>query len=142
MPSRKRTCVGRPKPSPVEKLTKDLYCILHEQQLSNISALSEEELLLESGTLMDPVEIGHGGVLIKHLNVVAQDEESEASSLPIDCRAHITENAYSGPASILVNAANTRISCPHMVSEKVGKHTGKAAQDHTIRFLPNFVFLL
>eukprot|EP00268_Persea_americana_P027584 TRINITY_DN2694_c0_g1_i3.p1 TRINITY_DN2694_c0_g1~~TRINITY_DN2694_c0_g1_i3.p1 ORF type:complete len:534 (-),score=116.96 TRINITY_DN2694_c0_g1_i3:481-2082(-) len=133
VPSRKRTCVGRPKPSPVEKLTKDLYCILHEQQLSNISALSEEELLLESGTLMDPVEIGHGGVLIKHLNVVAQDEESEASSLPIDCRAHITENAYSGPASILVNAADTRISCPHMVSEKVGKHTGKAAQDHTIR---------
>ncbi|RWR87339.1 GATA transcription factor 26-like protein [Cinnamomum micranthum f. kanehirae] len=133
VPSRKRTCVGRPKPSAVEKLTKDLYCMLHEQQLSNISALSEEELLLESGTLMDSVEIGHGGILIKHLNVVAQDEESEASSLPIDCRAHITENAYSGPASILVNAANKRISYPHMVSEKVGMHTGQAAQDHTIR---------
>ncbi|TYJ19703.1 hypothetical protein E1A91_A09G209800v1 [Gossypium mustelinum] len=31
VPSKKGTCINRPKPSPVEKLTKDLCTILHEQ---------------------------------------------------------------------------------------------------------------
>ncbi|KAI8530284.1 hypothetical protein RHMOL_Rhmol11G0044700 [Rhododendron molle] len=65
VPSRKRTCVGRPKPSPVEKLTKDLYTILHEQS-SHFSGSSEEDLLFESNTPMVSVEIGHGSVLIRH----------------------------------------------------------------------------
>lgn len=134
MPSRKRTCIGRTKPSRVEKLTKDLYCILHQQKSSNISGLSEE-LLLESGTLMDSVEIGHGGVLIKHLNVVSQDEESEASSLPIDCKAYITDNAYSGSASIPVHTTNKGINFPNVDDEKIEKVTGQAAQVHTKRFL-------
>ncbi|CAB4279428.1 unnamed protein product [Prunus armeniaca] len=43
VPSRKRTCIGRPKPSPVEKLTKDLYTILHEQQSSSITREEESE---------------------------------------------------------------------------------------------------
>lgn len=88
MPSRKRTCVTRPKPSPVEKLTKDLYTIWHEQQSSYLSASSEEELLLDSDKPMVSVEIGHGSVLIRHPSSIALDEESEASSLSIDNKQH------------------------------------------------------
>ncbi|KAL0446384.1 UNVERIFIED_CONTAM: GATA transcription factor 26 [Sesamum latifolium] len=84
VPSRKRTCVTRPKPSPVEKLTKDLYTIWHEQQSSCLSASSEEELLLESDKPIGSVEFGHGSVLIRHPSSIAREEESEASSLSID----------------------------------------------------------
>ncbi|KAL2530875.1 Uncharacterized protein Fot_23476 [Forsythia ovata] len=55
-----RTCVTRSKPSPVEKLTKDLYTIWHEQQSSCFSESSEEDLLLESDKPIVSVEIGHG----------------------------------------------------------------------------------
>ncbi|KAI3453455.1 hypothetical protein Pfo_010118 [Paulownia fortunei] len=88
VPSRKRTCVTRPKPSPVEKLTKDLYTIWHEQQSSCLSASSEEELLLDSDKPMVSVEIGHGSVLIRHPSSIAREEESEASSLSIDNKQH------------------------------------------------------
>ncbi|KHG02963.1 GATA transcription factor 26 -like protein [Gossypium arboreum] len=60
VPSKKRTCVNRPKPSSVEKLTKDLYTILHEQQSSYFSGSSEEDLLLESETPMGIKFLGHG----------------------------------------------------------------------------------
>uniref|UniRef100_A0A0D3D9S1 Uncharacterized protein n=1 Tax=Brassica oleracea var. oleracea TaxID=109376 RepID=A0A0D3D9S1_BRAOL len=74
-PSKKRTCVvGRPKPaSSVEKLTKDLYSILQEQQSSCLSGTSEEDLLFENES---PMVIGHGSVLLRDPH-----EESEASSL-------------------------------------------------------------
>ncbi|KAK4486505.1 hypothetical protein RD792_009188 [Penstemon davidsonii] len=84
VPSRKRTCVTRPKPSPVEKLTRDLYTIWHQQQSSCLSGSSEEDLLLETGKPMVSVEIGHGSVLIRHPDSIAREEESEASSLSID----------------------------------------------------------
>uniref|UniRef100_A0A1J3CMN9 GATA transcription factor 27 n=1 Tax=Noccaea caerulescens TaxID=107243 RepID=A0A1J3CMN9_NOCCA len=74
-PCKKRTCVvvGRPKAaSSVEKLTKDLFSILQEQQQS--SCLSEEDLLFEHET---PMLMGHGSVLMR-------DEESEASSLLVE----------------------------------------------------------
>ncbi|KAL2530253.1 GATA transcription factor [Forsythia ovata] len=61
-----RTCVTRSKPSPIEKLTKDLYTIWHEQQLSCFSEFLEEDLLLESDKPIVSVEIGHGSVLIHH----------------------------------------------------------------------------
>lgn len=84
MPSRKRTCVARPKPSPVEVLTKDLYTLWYEQQSSCLSGSSEEDLLLESDKPMVSVEIGHGSVLIRHPSSVVREEESEASSLSVD----------------------------------------------------------
>ncbi|CAA7045605.1 unnamed protein product [Microthlaspi erraticum] len=73
-PCKKRTCVvvGRPKAaSSVEKLTKDLFSILQEQQSS---CVSEEDLLFEQET---PMLMGHGSVLMR-------DEESEASSLLVE----------------------------------------------------------
>ncbi|KAL0792950.1 hypothetical protein Bca101_064327 [Brassica carinata] len=71
---KKRTCVGRPKAaSSVEKLTKDLFSILQEQQSSCLSGTSEEELLFENESTM---VIGHGSVLLRDPH-----EESEASSL-------------------------------------------------------------
>ncbi|KAK4758289.1 hypothetical protein SAY87_019590 [Trapa incisa] len=100
-PSQKRTCVSWPKQSPVEKLTRDLYTILQEQQSTCFSGTSEEDLLLESGTPMVSVEIGHGSVLFRHpdeiqkekeqksilsrnLKSIVREEESEASSLSVE----------------------------------------------------------
>ncbi|XP_068649969.1 GATA transcription factor 26-like [Aristolochia californica] len=104
VPSKRRTCISRAKPSSVEKLTKDLYSILHEQQQqsSYLSGSSEVDLLFESGTPMDSFGIGHGGVLIKHLTSEVRDEESEASSLPVDNKTQITNKAYSGSRSLPV----------------------------------------
>lgn len=77
---KKRTCVGRPKAaasSSVEKLTKDLFSILQEQQSSCcVSGTSEEELLFENES---PMVIGHGSVLLRDPR-----EDSEASSLLVE----------------------------------------------------------
>nr|XP_043629423.1 GATA transcription factor 26-like [Erigeron canadensis] len=85
VPSRKRTCVNRLKQSPVEKLTRDLHTILHEQR-SYFSGSSEEDLIFESDTPMVSVEIGHGSVLMRHPNSTTREEESEASSLSVDTK--------------------------------------------------------
>ncbi|EYU17880.1 hypothetical protein ABFS82_05G078200 [Erythranthe guttata] len=98
VPSRKRTCVSRSKPSSVEKLTRDLFTILHEQQSSCLSGCSEEEqlLLLESDKPMESVEFGHGSVLIRHPSSILLangEEESEASSLSFDNNKQHTMNS-------------------------------------------------
>ncbi|KAJ0251290.1 GATA transcription factor 26 [Hirschfeldia incana] len=78
VPCKRRTCVGRPKSSSsVEKLTKDLYNILQEQQSSCLSVSSEEDLLFES---MFTAEIGHGSVLMRNPHSFAREEESEEAS--------------------------------------------------------------
>ncbi|XP_076911697.1 GATA transcription factor 27-like isoform X1 [Bidens hawaiensis] len=101
VPSRKRTCSNRLKQSPVEKLTKDLHTILHEQQ-SYFSGSSEDDLIFESDTPMVSVEIGHGSVLIRHPNSTTRDEESEASSLSVDTK----NEAYSRFTTLPVYNAN------------------------------------
>uniref|UniRef100_A0A1J3GK46 GATA transcription factor 26 n=1 Tax=Noccaea caerulescens TaxID=107243 RepID=A0A1J3GK46_NOCCA len=97
VPCKRRTCVGRPKSSSVEKLTKDLYNILQEQQSSCLSVSSEEDLLFENEMLsMVSVEIGHGSVLMRNPHSFAREEESEASSLSssVENKSYISE-AYS-----------------------------------------------
>ncbi|KAK8943387.1 GATA transcription factor 26 [Platanthera guangdongensis] len=79
--SKKRSLI-RSKPSSVEKLTKDLYSIWHEQQSSNLSGISDDDLLFESELIMGSEEIGHGGVLLGYPRPKVAEEESEASSLP------------------------------------------------------------
>ncbi|XP_019423966.1 PREDICTED: GATA transcription factor 26-like [Lupinus angustifolius] len=101
VPAKKRTCGGRPKHSSVEKLTKDLCTILHEQQ-SYLSATSEEDLLFESETPMVSVEIGHGSILIRHPSTIAREEESEASSLSVDNKQCLMSEAYSCSGGIPV----------------------------------------
>ncbi|KAG4131193.1 hypothetical protein ERO13_D09G191600v2 [Gossypium hirsutum] len=86
VPSKKRTCVNRPKPSPVEKLTKDLCSILHEQQSSYFSG---------SQIPMVSFEFGHGSVLIRHRSSIAREEESEASSLSVENKQYSVNEAYS-----------------------------------------------
>ncbi|XP_058084800.1 GATA transcription factor 27-like [Magnolia sinica] len=134
VPSRKRTCIGRPKPSRVEKLTKDLYCILHEQQSSYLSGSSEEDLLFETET---PAEIGHGGILIKHPYSVAREEESEASSLPIDNKTYTANDAYSGSTSLPVHIENKGMGIPNVGNGKVKKIIGLGAQENTKRDKPS-----
>ncbi|KAG2315306.1 hypothetical protein Bca52824_018428 [Brassica carinata] len=92
VPCKRRTCVGRPKSSSsVEKLTKDLYNILQEQQ-SSVSS-EEEDLLFES---MFSAEIGHGSVLMRNPHSFARKEKSEeASSLwSVENKSSISD-AYS-----------------------------------------------
>ncbi|KAF8084825.1 hypothetical protein N665_0697s0008 [Sinapis alba] len=96
VPCKRRTCVGRPKTSSVEKLTQDLYNILQEQQSSCPSLSSEEDLLFENEMLsMVSVEIGHGSVLMRNPHSFAREEESEASSLSsVENKSSISD-AYS-----------------------------------------------
>lgn len=132
VPSRKRTCVGRPKQSPVEKLTKDLYTILHEQQSSYFSGSSEEDLLFESETPMVSVEIGHGSVLIRHPSSIVLEEESEASSLSVDNRqCHINE-AYSHSASLLVHN-NKGVNMTSTVIGKMNNPAGQGMQQEPLK---------
>ncbi|XP_043717454.1 GATA transcription factor 26-like isoform X5 [Telopea speciosissima] len=135
VPSRKRTCVSRPKPSPVEKLTKDLCSILHEQQASsNFSGSSEEDLIFESDTPMVSVEIGHGGVLIKHPGLAAREEESEASSLSVDNKPNPISDAYSGSASLPVHNDDRGTIFLSISNEKTKRSTGQGIQlEHTKR---------
>ncbi|XP_023634823.1 GATA transcription factor 27 isoform X2 [Capsella rubella] len=81
-PCKRRTGVGRPKAaSSVEKLTKDLYTILQEQQSSCLSGSTEEDLLFENEP---PMLLGHGSVLMRDPHSGTREEESEASSLVVE----------------------------------------------------------
>ncbi|KAG9144339.1 hypothetical protein Leryth_022336 [Lithospermum erythrorhizon] len=124
VPSKKRTCVSRPKPSSVEKLTKDLYTILHEQQFSYLSGSSEEDLLFESDKPMVSVEIGHGSVLIRHPNSVAREEESEASSLSIDYKQRPANEAYSCLTTLPVHTINKGVNLSNIGTKKMKKPSG------------------
>lgn len=128
MPSRKRTCVNRAKASSVEKLTKDLCTILHEQQSSYISGSSEEDLLFDSETPMVSVEIGHGSVLIRHPSAIAREEESEASSLSVDNKSYVVNEAYSRCGTLPVNTNNKGINFPNPGIEKMKKPAGVGMQ--------------
>ncbi|KAK1262083.1 GATA transcription factor 26 [Acorus gramineus] len=137
VPSRKRTCINRPKPSPVEKLTKDLCSILHEQQSSYISGSSEEDLLYESGTPMGSFEIGHGGILIKNPNSVGREEESEASSLPVENRLFKYKEPFSGPSFSHMQSESKGTSTSNFVSfETFVRHLTHEEQQRLMRFLP------
>ncbi|XP_019424541.1 PREDICTED: GATA transcription factor 26 isoform X1 [Lupinus angustifolius] len=132
VPSKKRTCVGHPKHSSVEKLTKDLCTILQEQQ-SCFSASSEGELLFESETPMVSVEIGHGSILIRHPSYIAREEESEASSLSVDNKQCTMNEAYSYPGAVLMrNDSNSITFSSHRV-EKVGSTAGQGMQQEQLK---------
>ncbi|KAE9606875.1 putative transcription factor C2C2-GATA family [Lupinus albus] len=132
VPSKKRTCVSRPKPSSVEKLTKDLCTILHEQQ-SYFSASSEEDLLFESQTPMVSVEIGHGSILIRHPSYIAHDEESEASSLSLDNKQCTMNDAYSYPGATLMLNDFSGMNFSSMEVEKVRNTAGQGMQQEQFK---------
>ncbi|KAF6135440.1 hypothetical protein GIB67_027314 [Kingdonia uniflora] len=119
VPSRKRTCVSRTKPSSVEMLTKDLCSILHEQQSLYFSG-TEDELLFENDTPMVSVEIGHGSVLMKHPNLVAR-EESEASSFSIESKRNTVNDVYLGSTSHHVYIDSGCVNFPCARNDKFKK---------------------
>ena len=131
VPSRKRTCVSRPKQSPVEKLTKDLYTILHEQQASYFSGSSEEDLLFESETPMVSVEIGHGSVLIRHPSSIPREEESEASSLSVDNKQSQINEVYSHSATVHTNSKGVNFTGPGL--EKMKNPVGQGMQQEPLK---------
>ncbi|XP_009626897.1 GATA transcription factor 26 [Nicotiana tomentosiformis] len=132
VPSRKRTCISRPKQSSVEKLTKDLYTILHEQQSSCFSGSSEEDLLFASDKPMVSVEIGHGSVLIRHPNSIGRDEESEVSSLSVDNKRHYVNEAYSRFSTPPVNI-NKGVYLPNLGTERIKKPTSQGMEQDKIK---------
>ncbi|EOY24199.1 hypothetical protein QUC31_008640 [Theobroma cacao] len=132
VPSKKRTCVNRPKPSPVEKLTKDLYTILHEQS-SYFSGSSEEDLLLESETPMVSVEIGHGSVLIRHPSSIAREEESEASSLSVENKQYSMNEAYSHSSSFPTHNDSEGIKFSGHGFEKAKNPAGQGMQHEQLK---------
>lgn len=133
VPSKKRTCVNRPKPSPVEKLTKDLYTILHEQQSSYFSGSSEEDLLFESETPMVSVEIGHGSVLIRHPSSIARDEESEASSLSVENKQYSANEAYSRSLTLPVHNYNMGNNFSSSRMDKAKNPIGQGMQQDQLK---------
>ncbi|CAH9114134.1 unnamed protein product, partial [Cuscuta europaea] len=137
VPCRKRTCVSRPKPSPVEKLTKDLYTILHEQQPFLPSGSSEEDLILESDRPnMVCVEIGHGSMLIQHPLAIGREEESEASCLSVDNKHHPTNEAYSQLATHVYHYNNNKkgvISSQNVWNERGKKYTGQGSEQELVK---------
>lgn len=134
LPSRKKTCMlSRPNLSPVEKLTKDLYAILQEQQSSHFTGSLEEDLLFESDRSMVSVEIGHGSVLIRHPNSLACDEESEASSLSVDNKQLSPNEAYSRLANIPEHTGNNGVNSLNIGTEKLNKPSGPEVNQKQIR---------
>ncbi|XWS62053.1 hypothetical protein CRYUN_Cryun07bG0178000 [Craigia yunnanensis] len=133
VPSKKRTCVNRPKPSSVEKLTKDLYTILHEQQSSYFSGSSEEDLLLESETPMVSVEIVHGSVLIRHPSSIAREEESEASSLSFENKQYSMNEAYSHCSSFPAYNDSKGIKFSGHGMERAKNPTGQGMQQERLK---------
>ncbi|KAI3756570.1 hypothetical protein L1987_56391 [Smallanthus sonchifolius] len=132
VPSKKRTCVNRLKQSSVEKLTKDLHTILHEQQ-SYFSGSSEEDLIFESDTPMVSVEIGHGSVLIRHPNSMAREEESEASSLSVDTK----NEAYSRLTTLPVYNANKGGNFSSLPKKPINQDHMNRDNDEKLQLLMN-----
>lgn len=115
---------------------------MHEQQSSNLSATSEEDLVYQNETPMGSFEIGYGSVLIRHPNSKSIEEESEASSIPVNNKSYNTDEAYSGSATYPVHSeskgANVSLNAG---SEKAKKCLAQAAQENAKRCL-SFVVIL
>ncbi|XP_010518703.1 PREDICTED: GATA transcription factor 26-like isoform X2 [Tarenaya hassleriana] len=127
VPCKRRTWVGRPKPSSVEKLRKDLYNILQEQQSSCFSGSSEEDLLFENETPMVSVEIGHGSVLMRHPHLVSREEESEASSLSVENKSSLNES-YSHSGKSISNGA---AKAPNFAGQAIQQEQLKRTKSQT-----------
>lgn len=125
--------MSRSKPSSVEKLTKDLYTIMHEQQSSYISGSSEEDLLFESETPMVSVEIGHGSVLIRHPSAIAREEESEASSLSVDNKYVLANEAYSGSVTLHVHNESKGMNFRSPGTDKNKRPSGQEVQQEQMK---------
>lgn len=89
IPSKKRTCMYRKRPSSVGKLTKGLRYILHEQDSSYLSG-SSDDLLFACKAPMVSTEIGLGSVFIRQPQSGTCEEESEASSLLVENKGYNT----------------------------------------------------
>ncbi|KAL0905016.1 hypothetical protein M5K25_027187 [Dendrobium thyrsiflorum] len=140
VPSKKRSVI-RSKHSSVEKLTKDLYSIWHEQQSSNISGTSDDDLLFEDENPMGSVEIGHGGVLLRQPWSKAVEEESEASSLPLYDKLVCDA---SRPASLPINIETKRTNFSSASMNKLKISTAHLAQENAtrVKFSPDILNML
>lgn len=99
VPSKKRTCMFRQRPSSLENFTKSVQ-VSHGQDFSYLSSSLEDDLLYECKDQIITPEIGLGGVFIRQPHSATREEESEASSLLIDNKGYskfdVSNQAYSG----------------------------------------------
>ncbi|KAF8404164.1 hypothetical protein HHK36_009044 [Tetracentron sinense] len=115
IPSRKRSLSRRRSMSPVERLRRDLYEILQEQESSFLSECSEEVLIFQREDPMSSAEIGHGSVLLKP-PVSSTEEESVASSLLRENRVSFLNGDHMGSSRLTMQLHSSEIS-----SSQVGK---------------------
>ncbi|KAH9320428.1 hypothetical protein KI387_015067, partial [Taxus chinensis] len=121
IPSRKRTCMYRKRPSSLEKLTKGLRYILHEQDTSYLS-LCSEDVLFACKPPMVTAEIGLGSVFIRQPKSTICEEESEASSLLVENKYNtfgFVNQADSGVAASSTQLQNEDGSLPGREKEKL-----------------------
>ncbi|XBI97259.1 hypothetical protein VPH35_033433 [Triticum aestivum] len=123
VPSRKKSCIGRRKPSTVEALAEHLNSIMHEEQLCSGSTVrtipgsSDQDLLIyHRETPASCSEIGYGSMLLRHPN-----SESEANSVPAHSKSYVTSQSYSGPASFTLHlhSGSNGASNSNAASEKL-----------------------
>ncbi|XP_058089673.1 GATA transcription factor 26-like isoform X2 [Magnolia sinica] len=109
IPSRKMKGIECHSPSPVEKLRRDLYGILQEQESSYLSGSSEEVLLFERHDPMVPVETCLGSVLIKR-PLSSEEEEWEASSLMKENKISCLNDACMSSSFIQASSQSSEVS--------------------------------
>ncbi|XP_031491582.1 GATA transcription factor 26-like [Nymphaea colorata] len=120
IPSRKRTSLKRPTPTSVEKLQKELSDILHEQESSYLSELSEV-LVFGSETPFGSVEIGLGSMLIKPPLSTAAAEESEGCSFPSENKHFIKNRQYREVSLPLLQSGSYKSSSSNVSNDRVAE---------------------
>ncbi|XXG87208.1 hypothetical protein AAC387_Pa11g1952 [Persea americana] len=116
IPSKTRTSEGCHSPSPVEKLRRDLYNILQEQDSTYLSGSSEEVLLFQRGDPMLSVETDLGSVLIKQPASLTE-EKSEADSCLKGTGVNSSNDTTLGSLVFCVPSQSCEVS-----SSSSGKH--------------------
>uniref|UniRef100_A0A0C9RVD6 TSA: Wollemia nobilis Ref_Wollemi_Transcript_11123_2146 transcribed RNA sequence n=1 Tax=Wollemia nobilis TaxID=56998 RepID=A0A0C9RVD6_9CONI len=121
VPSKKRTCRFRQRPSSLEKLTRSMQNISQEQESSSLSSSSEENMLYECKVPLVADEMGLGSVFVRQPRSSKVDEESEASSLLIEKKGYNTfdvlTQAYSGAMAGPVEIRTDNIVVPERWKE-------------------------
>lgn len=109
IPSGTRTSDRCHSPSPVEKLRRDLYNILQEQESTYLSGSSEEVLLFQREDPMLSVETNLGTVLIKKPPLLVE-EKSEANLRVKEPRVNPLNDTHLGSSVFCVPSQSCEVS--------------------------------
>ena len=83
-------------------------------------------------TIHKHVEIGHGSILIRHPSSIARDEESEASSLSVDNKQCLMNEAYSFSSTIPIYSDRSSMNFSSHGVEKIKNSAGQIMQQEKL----------